>query len=413
MAHAPEATTAELVSRIATRLLDRGDELIEEISTAIFDASPVLAGDATIEAETVASTSANLTRWMTAMAANPGEPVSADLPPEALDLARSMVRRGIELDALLHAYRRGQNVAWRRWMEAAAEIAGPGPELIELLDASSHLMFTYVDQVVDGLLGQVTREREELLGGALAQRTATVRLILDGAPVETERASRQLGYDLARRHTAVVLWAEPPGLVQGALERAAHALARAVGGGRPLTLPAGTAALWAWIGTDADPDPRALRAAMAAAEPHVRAVTGPTRRGMTGFRRSHAAAIAAQRLVAGATGDRLTTHREVEVVALAGQDPEQVVEFVHSVLGPLAADDEAAERLRETVRVYLEEGEHGPRAAERLHAHRNTVLNRVGRAEELLGHPLADRRLAIGLALELVARLGPRALRRS
>ena len=57
---------------------------------------------------------------------------------------------------------------------------------------------------------------------------------------------------------------------------------------------------------------------------------------MTGFRRSHAAAIAAQRLVAGGDGERLTTHREVEVVALAGQDDEQVAEFVASVLGPLA-----------------------------------------------------------------------------
>jgi len=412
VAHEVQSETADLVSRVAEQLIERGDELIEEMTAAIFDASPVLAADATIEAETVASTASNFSRWMSAMVSHPGEPVSDDLPPEALDLARSMVRRGIELEALMHAYRRGQNIAWRRWMEAAAEIVPPGPELIDLLEVSSGLMFGYVDRIVDGLLKQVAHEREELLGGAIAQRTATVRLILDGAPVETERASRQLGYELNRRHTAVVVWAEPPGMVQGALERAAHALARAAGGGRPLILPAGTSALWAWIGTDSDPDPRLLREAMADIESHVRAVTGPTRRGMTGFRRSHAAAIAAQRLVAGGSGERLTTHREVEVVALAGQDPEQVVEFVHSVLGPLAADDEPTERLRETVRVFLEEGENGPRAAERLHAHRNTVLNRVARAEELIGHPLADRRLAIGLALELVARLGPRALRR-
>ena len=79
------------------------------------------------------------------MASHPGEPVSEDVPPEALDLARSLVRRGIELDALLHAYRRGQNVAWRRWMEAAAATVPDGPELIELLDVSSELMFGYVD----------------------------------------------------------------------------------------------------------------------------------------------------------------------------------------------------------------------------------------------------------------------------
>jgi DNA-binding PucR family transcriptional regulator len=406
-------STERYVAAVASQLLDDADAMLEEMNAAIFATSPVLGGDATLEAETIASSRANMLRWLGAMASHPGRPVSEDVPPEALDLARSLVRRGIELDALLHAYRRGQNVAWRRWMEAAAVTVPDGPELIELLDVSSELMFGFVDQVIGGVLAQVQREREELLGGALAHKTATVRLILDGAPVDRERASQGLGYELERRHTAVVLWAEPPGLVQGALERAATALARAAGAGRPLMLPAGTSAMWAWLGSDEDPDPRALRAAMAGAEPNVRAVTGPTRRGMTGFRRSHAAAIAAQRLVAGGDGERLTTHREVEVVALAGQDAEQVAEFVSSVLGPLAAaGDPTAVRLRETVRVYLEEGEHGPRTAERLNTHRNTVLHRVARAEELLGHPIADRRLAVALALELTARLGSRALAR-
>jgi DNA-binding PucR family transcriptional regulator len=344
------------------------------------------------------------------MASHPGEPVSGDVPPEALDLARSLVRRGIELDVLLQAYRRGQNVAWRQWMETAAATVSDGPELVELLDVSSELMFAYVDEVLGSVLAQVQTEREELLGGALARRTATVRLILDGAPVDDRTASTQLGYELGRWHTAVVLWADPPAHVQGALERAATALARSVRGGRPLMLPAGTSAMWAWLGTDDRPDERALRAAMEEADPQVRAVTGPARRGMTGFRRSHAAALAAQRLVAASAGGRLTTHSEVEVVALAGQDLEQVVEFVRSALGQLASDGPAAARLRETVRVYLEEGEHGPRAAERLNTHRNTVLHRVARAEELLGRPIAERRLAVALALELVNRLGARAL---
>ena len=409
------AQTTELhVAAVAQELLDGAEAMLEEMNAAIFEAAPVLASDAILEAETIASSRANLLRWLRAMASRPGRSVSEDVPPEALDLARSLVRRGIELDALLHAYRRGQNVAWRRWMETAAATVPAGPELIELLDVSSGLMFGFVDGVIGGVLAQVQHEREELLGGALAQRTATVRLILEGAPVDPGRASRQLGYDLARRHTAVVLWAEPPGLVQGALERAAAALARAAGAGRPLTLPAGTSALWAWIGTDAAADPLALRAALASTEPNVRAVTGPTRRGITGFRRSHAAALAAQRLVAGGEGGRVTTHREVEVVALAGQDEEQVAEFVASVLGPLAAPDDAtATRLRETVRVWLEEGEHAPRTAQRLNTHRNTVLHRVARAEELIGHSIAERRLAVALALELAARMGSRALTRA
>ena len=57
--------------------------------------------------------------------------MSSDAPPEALDIARSVVRRGVEPEALIHAYRRGQNLSWRRWMETAAATIpdkGEGPD---------------------------------------------------------------------------------------------------------------------------------------------------------------------------------------------------------------------------------------------------------------------------------------------
>ena len=399
----------QAIGRVATRLLEEGEALGEELDRTIFEASPELAVDATIAAETIASTRANLGRWLGAMAAHPGEPVPGDLPPEALDLARSLVRRGIELASLTHAYRRGQNLAWRRWMDAAAEEIGDRDDLMRILERSSDLMFGYVDRVLEGVIEQVQREREELLGGALARRAETVRLILDGAPLDPARASARLGYELARRHTALVLWAEPPGAAEGALERTATLLARAAGATRPLIVPGGTSALWAWVGTAEEADSAALHAAMRDADEHVRAASGPARDGIAGFRRSHLAALAVQRLVAGnPAADPLTTFEEVEVVALAGHDEEQAAEFMSSVLGPLGADDATGARLRETVRVYLDEGGNAPRAAARLHTHRNTVLHRVARAEELLGHPVGERRLALSLALELERRLGPR-----
>ena len=403
---------AELIGAIAERLLADADALTEELDATIFTASPELARDATIAAETRASNQANLMRWLTATARHPGEPIPPDVPPEALDVARTLVRRGIQVEALMHAYRAGQNLAWRRWMQVAAEVATDRAELVEVLELSSTLIFGHIDAVLGQVLEAVQREREELLGGALARRTETVRLILDGAPLDEDRASAQLGYELARRHTAAVLWVEPRAGRQGALERAATTLARAAGARRPLTLPAGTATLWAWLGTDGDPDGERLREAMEReAEPHVRAALGPTRPGITGFRRSHVSALAAQRLLAGTpSAERFATYHEVEVVALAAQDEERMTEFVASTLGPLAADDEASERLRDTLRVFLDEGGNAPRAGRRLHAHRNTVLHRVSRAEELLGHPVGERRLGLALALELAHRLGPRAL---
>jgi DNA-binding PucR family transcriptional regulator len=64
------------------------------------------------------------------------------------------------------------------------------------------------------------------------------------------------------------------------------------------------------------------------------------------------------------------------------------------------------------LRVFLEEAENAPRAAARLHTHRNTILQRVSRATELLGHRPGERRLPVELALELAHHIGPRVLAR-
>src|SRR3954447_8521888 len=150
----------DVVGRIAEAMLAGADELQEEMDAAILEAAPALAADASIAAETRASNRANLQRWVTAMVRRPGEPVSSDVPPEALDIARSVVRRGIELEELMTAYRVGQNVAWRRWMDAAAAEDIDGPLLMEVLELGSSLMFNYVDQVLDGVLAEANRERE-------------------------------------------------------------------------------------------------------------------------------------------------------------------------------------------------------------------------------------------------------------
>jgi DNA-binding PucR family transcriptional regulator len=406
---AVDPRTAELVALIAEQLHASEDDLVREMDAAAIEVVPVLGADAAIAGEVSASNRANLRRFLT-VARHAHAPPPVEVPPEALDIARTLVRRGIEFDALFQAYRRGQEVVWQRWMESAYRVAQTAPELVAVLDASLTLLFGYVDEVLRRVLTAAQREREEVLGGALARRIETARLILDGAPIDVQTAGRRLGYELSRSHTAIVLWAEPPGVAHGALESAAAVLARALGTRRPLTLPAGTSTLWAWLGSDEPLAVAQLRAALADTNPAVRAAAGPTERGIRGFRRTHEAALDAHRLLAGSPGEGFVTYAELEVTALAAHDAVRAAEFVASTLGPLAADEPNAARLRETLRVFLDEAEHAPRSAARLHTHRNTILQRVARATELLGHRPGDRRLALGLALELVHRLGPRVL---
>lgn len=112
-----------------------------------------------------------------------------------------------------------------------------------------------------------------------------------------------------------------------------------------------------------------------------------------------------------ATGARSTSRLEAIADAMTREDPELIGAFMRRKLGGLAAEDPNTERLRENVLVWLRAGGSATRAAARLNTHRNTVLYRLGRAEEALGHPLDEDRLGLELALTLVERLGLRMLR--
>jgi DNA-binding PucR family transcriptional regulator len=285
-------------------------------------------------------------------------------------------------------------------MRLAAEDAGDAATLGAMLEASSRSMFVFVDDVLAGLHARMELEREGLVGGRFAQRVETVNLVLEGAPITEERASTRLGYELAREHIALVLWSpDAPVADQGSLEQMADHLAREAGAQRPFTMPAGTAVLWAWIGTQDAPSLDALRLAAEAGPPGVSVAVGTPARGIAGFRRSHEEAIASQRLAVGGGSDqRLVAYEEVEIVVLAAADETRADQFVASTLGEFA---EAKEELRETLRVYLRERGSATRTARLLYTHRNTILNRVARAEALLPRPLSGNELGVAVALEI------------
>ncbi|MFE3055314.1 PucR family transcriptional regulator [Nocardia sp. NPDC059239] len=410
----PAPELVDLMGRVAELMLADLDQLVAEMDAAEIELSPMVGADAALIADMTASNRANAARLLTVLARREARVSPIDVPPEALDVARTVARRGMDLDVIFQSYRRGQNTAWRHYLAHATRIAGSGPLLVPLLEISAQRMFEYVDQVVGRVISVAQREREEILGGALARRAETIRLILDGAPIDNRRASERLGYDLAGTHTALVLWSSPAGEVQGALESAAAMLARAGGARPPLTLSAGSSTLWAWVGTRSAFAVDGLRGALGAAHPGVRVAVGPARSGIAGFRRSHEAALGMHNLLAGQPdAARVTLFHDLEVTALTAENPSRAAEFVADTLGPLAADTPAAARLRETLRVFLEEAENAPRTAARLHTHRNTVLQRVSRATELLGHRPGERRLAVELALELAHRIGARVLTRT
>jgi DNA-binding PucR family transcriptional regulator len=335
-----------------------------------------------------ASNRSNLVAWAQSNLERPGEPVPPNIGEETLDIARDIVRRGLD-DSALNSYRQGQNVAWQIWMHVAFELTDDPVLLREFLDVSARSIFAFVDETIAGIQTQVDQEREELASGAHAERLAIVNLLLEGAPISVERAHERLRYDLRREHTAAVLWSEEPST---ALEATVIAAARAAGAAPPLTITATVRSLWAWFPLGAD----ALVAALDAPAP-IRVAVGATRRGLEGFRQSHLDALAAQRLMP--PSQRLVRFEDVQLVALASGRDEQVADFVTRVLGPLSTGPAV---LRDTLRTYLREGSNLAATARALPAHRNTVFNRIERARELLPQRLESQRLEVAMALEIL-----------
>jgi DNA-binding PucR family transcriptional regulator len=394
----PSPAVAELIRTGVSLLLEAPEEVFAEVDAAILaDPEHPTATDPVLAAAVRRSTRANLIHWAEAALRDPGGQVPPNLGPEALTIARDLVRRGLDADAL-HGYRVGQNVTWRRWMALAFELTDDPGELRELLDVTARSIFTFVDETLAGIAEQIERERDELTRGTHAQRLEVVSLILEGAPIGVERASTRLSYALDRAHTAAIVWSDGPDVEPSVLEEAAEAVGRAAGA-RPLIVVPSASALWVWVAGADGPDLGAVRSALAQG-PAVRVAVGPTGRGIAGFRRSHLDALATQRLMhRTSVPPAVAGYDDVQVVALATQDEERADEFVTRTLGDVAA---APEELRETARAYLREQSNAARTARVLFTHRNTVLTRLARMEQLLPAPLDGRSLQVALALEIL-----------
>jgi DNA-binding PucR family transcriptional regulator len=388
---------ADLVRRLARGILDEPADLMAEVYAAVSAvADEPLRSEPVLAAEVAASTRANVLHWAAGIARDPGGRVPANLSPEVLGIAREAFRRGIE-QTVYTTYHAGQNVVQAYWVRTAFALSPDPAVLRQALAAGSESVACFVADMVTALSEQLRRERAELARSSHARRFEVVSLILDNAPITAGHASTQLSYDLRRRHTAAVLWTDPRQPDQAALAEAADALGTATRARQTLTVIASSSSVWAWLAVAADTDAAAIITATAA-HLAVRVAIGPAATGADGFRRSHFDAVATQRLMSRRPDLRVAKFADVQLVTLALADEQRAREFVVRTLGTLA---DADLELRDTLCVYIGEQFSAARAARALYTHRNTVLNRLQRAERLLPLPLAGHGLEIGVALEI------------
>lgn len=396
----PSPRTRELIRLAAERAVQSPDEWVGPVHEATLSApsTAAIAADPALADALRRANFDNLFAWATANVRAPGDPVPPNTSTVQLDVARDLVRRGLD-EVGLDAYRTGQNVAWQSWMQICFELTRDVDEIEELLHVSAASISAFVDGTIGAIVERMAAERDELTRGSQAERRDMVALILEGAPVPRLRAEAVLSHPLDGDHTAAVVWASERDSDLGRLERVAEELMRACGARQRLTVVAAASTLWVWLPVATAPDRDALGAALRRT-PGVRVALGNPARGVEGFRRSHQDAAEVRRLVARlGTADQLVAFADVQLAALVTRDEARAEEFVAQVLGDLA---DAPAELQETVRIYLAELGNASAAATRLFTHRNTVLRRLARADELLPQPLAMDPVRIGVALEVL-----------
>ncbi|MGV9798771.1 PucR family transcriptional regulator [Mycobacterium sp. NPDC003449] len=353
--------------------------------------------DPALFAATRRSNLADVLRWALANVHHPGDPVPPIAATEATEIARNLVRSGMD-ERGLEAYRVGQNAAWNLWMPICFELTRNPIELQELLEVSWLSIATFIDDTVAAVSVQMDIERAELMRDAQAERRAIVTLLLEGAPVTAARAEAELGYPLRHWNTAAIVWSDmssPP----DELEAVTEAIMRISGVTRRLTIAAGASALWIWLPVTGVPPLAQLSDALRRS-PGVCVAFGRPATGVDGFRRSHFDAVATQRMLARLDSpEQVARYEDVQLVAMLSNDPTQVEEFLRDTLGDLQHADPEVQR---TVATYVHERCSVTRTAERMYTHRNTVVRRLGQADELLPRPLAENVVAVAAALDVL-----------
>lgn len=391
----PSSQVRELIRQCAQIVVNARPEWLEELDRAVLAANPAVAWDPELAAAVSRSNRSNLYFWGTANVRDPGATVPPNLGAEPMAVAREVVRRGLDSYSL-DAYRVGEGVAWRRLMEISFELTSDPAELHEMLDVCSRSISAFIDATLAGIAAQIELERDELTLGTHAERRETVALLLDGAPIPRQRAESRLGYALGGSHTAAVIWSQNPDGDLSQLDRAAAAVGQAADS-RPLSVTASTATRWVW--TSGSVDAAALIRAVASSR-DVRIAIGPTAGGIDGFRRSHFDAITTQQMMARLhSPQQVARYTDIEMVALLTTDAERAAAFVKRILGDL---ESAGPELHSAVRAFIGEQCNASRAAGRLFTHRNTLLRRLARADEMLPRPLAENSLEVGVALDVL-----------
>jgi hypothetical protein len=407
----PAGRWPDVVAEVAAAVGRQAAAVHEDVYGVIFREIPQLRDDTPLLALLASSVGSNIDTCLQVMQ-HRIDLAAVAAPAAAVEYTRRLAQRGTPLTALLRAYRVG-HARFSDWLlRELAEQVSDAKLITAATLGMSGIVAGYIDQTSEEMVAAYTRERENWLRNRNAARTARIRDLLSGEPVDVGAAEVTLGYRLRQYHVGLVCWTGDAAGTADDITRLEHAIghvaAQAACGGDPVFLPRDESSAWAWLPLGIRDTFDAAAASTAGLDSDVHVAFGDVARGAAGFRITHAQAIAAQAVVlaAGSPPPRVVTFSEVAPVAMMLGSTELVRAWVGKTLGGLAADDEHHARLRDTLLVFLDTGGSYKTTAERLMLHKNTVQYRIRKAEESLGRPVGEHQHDVELALRASRWLG-------
>lgn len=395
---------------------------LESISREMFEylveRMPEANADPDIAGLTLASCTSNVEAIISMV--RHGIPVSAtEAPVAALEHARRMAARGGNVDTTLRFYRLGHAYFWGAWSAALTDTIPDHERLVVALQQTAAFTFRYIDIVSARVGAEHVAERERLLRRSAVLRADVVRTVLAGEPVDLGQAERTLGHAVGGNNLAFVCWSERG---SAELERVAIAVSELLGTGRPLLVADGPHLLGGWVHVPDAPTPSTgtvphnagttsldrIGEVARAASGDVHVAVGSPGAGLSGFRESRLQAERARRVaeLAGRRAPSLTAYADIALVDLLSRDLPAARSFVAMQLGALGERGAGPDRAREALLAVLAQQGGVAAAARTLGVHRNTILHRVRRAEELRGRPMVERSAELHAALVLADAFG-------
>ncbi len=417
-AGSPEAAEiSRLTALVGERLQRRYDEINASMNEAIEEAIPGL-GDPELTDMLHASVEGNVATILHMLRND--IPLSRVQPiTAATEYAIRLAQRDVPATSLRRAYHFGSDDLLAQMFEEVRELDVDPDTRLRLLHHLAGWTHSYVDWITRVVLAAYDDERRQVEERSATIAASLVRELLADAPGAHLGFSERTGYSLDQHHVAGVLSivaANPAVDHTDRLRSLADGLARSTRSTSLFFTAVDRSTAWVWFGRGKDGGELSRTAVATALAEHddARLALGQVERGVDGFRSSHRQAGAARDVASvSRTGQQVIGYgdRAVAVVSMLLSDVAALTRWVVDVLGPLAANNDNAARLRETLLTFLATGGSYQATAEHLLLHRNTVKYRVGRAVELRGSGLEEDRLDVELALEAVRLLGDAVLR--